>query len=344
MRMDNKILIALTMGDPGGIGPEIILKGFLKFKEKPWQIVVIGDYSFLQKKAKKFNLSVALNPVNDISEADFSSGKLNLLDMKNLSPDTLEGEANKEAGKASYEYIKKAVELALAGKVSAIVTAPINKKSISLAGLSYVGHTEMLADLTNTKDCAMMLIGGKIRVVLVTTHVAISKVNKFIKKDRIFKTISLADRSLKFFGINTPRIAVAGLNPHAGDSGIFGTEETEEILPAIEMAKQNSINVTGPYPADSLFVKAKKGEFDAVVVMYHDQGLIPVKMEGFGKGVNVTLGLPIIRTSVDHGTAYDIVGKGIAETGSLIAALEVAVRLAEGGKIFLLHYSNKGVG
>lgn len=347
--MDNKILIALTMGDPGGIGPEIILKGFLKFKKKPWQAVVIGDYSFLQKKARKFNLPIAFNPVNDISEADFSSGKLNILDMKNL-PKTkfdgcvIQGEANKEAGKASYEYIKKAVELALAKKVSAIVTAPINKKSISLAGLSYAGHTEMLAELTDTKEVAMMLMGGKIRVVLVTTHVAISRVSKFIKKDKVFKTISLADRYLRFFGINTPRIAVAGLNPHAGDSGIFGTEETEEILPAIEKAKQNGINVTGPYPADSLFVKAKKGEFDAVVVMYHDQGLIPVKMEGFGKGVNVTLGLPIIRTSVDHGTAYDIVGKGIADTGSLIAALEVAVRMAKGKGKNLLHCRNKGIG
>ncbi|MEE9164905.1 MAG: 4-hydroxythreonine-4-phosphate dehydrogenase PdxA [Nitrospinota bacterium] len=332
MRIDDKVLIALTMGDPSGIGAEIILKGFLKFKERPWQVVVIGDYSFLQKKEKELNVPINLNPVDDISEADFSPEKLNILNMKNLPPDIPQGVANKESGKASYEYIKKAVELALADKVSAIVTAPINKKSISLAGLSYAGHTEMLAELTDTKDVAMMLIGGKIRVVLVTTHVAICKVNKFIKEDRIFKTISLANRSLRLFGINTPRIAVAGLNPHAGDSGIFGNEETNEILPAIVKAKEHGIDVTGPCPADSLFVKAKRGEFDVVIVMYHDQGLIPVKMEGFGKGVNVTLGLPIIRTSVDHGTAYDIAGKGITETGSLIAALEVAVTLTKNKK------------
>tara|TARA_B100000315_G_scaffold43532_1_gene38477 strand:- start:7312 stop:8418 length:1107 start_codon:yes stop_codon:yes gene_type:complete len=363
MRINDNVLIALTMGDPSGIGPEIILKGFLKFKERPWQVVVIGDYSFLQKKRKEFNVPINLNPVDDISEADFSPEKLNILNMKNLPPDipkggkkpqpnratalnskqnvvkktkfhgcVVQGVANKESGKASYEYIEKAVELALADKVSAIVTAPINKKAISLAGLSYAGHTEMLAELTDTKDVAMMLIGGKIRVVLVTTHVAICKVNEFIKKDRIFKTISLANRSLRLFGINTPRIAVTGLNPHAGDSGIFGNEEINEILPAIQKAKEHGIDVTGPHPADSLFVKAKKGEFDAVVVMYHDQGLIPVKMEGFGKGVNVTLGLPIIRTSVDHGTAFDIAGKGITETGSLIAALEVAVTLSKNKK------------
>ena len=330
--MHDKLFIALTMGDPSGIGPEIILKGFLKFKERPWQVIVIGDYSFLQEKARRFNLSIALKPINNISEGDFSPGKLHILDMKNLPRDIPEGVANKEAGKASYEYIKKAVELALEGKASAIVTAPINKKSISLSGFSCIGHTEMLAQLTDTRDCAMMLIGGKIRVVLVTTHFSISEVNRFIKRDKIFKTISLADHSLRFFGINTPNIAVAGLNPHAGESGVFGNEEIKEIQPAIDMAKQQGINVSGPYPADSLFVKAKNGEFDAVVVMYHDQGLIPVKMEGFGRGVNVTLGLPVIRTSVDHGTAYDIVGKGIADSGSLIAALEVAVKLVKAKK------------
>ena len=332
MRINDNIPIALTMGDPSGIGPEIILKGFFKFKERPWRVIVIGDYSFLHKKGKELNIPINLNPVDDISEADFSPEKLNILNTKNLPPDIPQGAANNDSGKASYEYIKKAVELALADKVSAIVTAPINKKSIALAGLSYAGHTEMLAELTDTKDVAMMLIGGKIRVVLVTTHVAICKVNEFIKKDRIFKTISLANRSLKLFGINTPRIAVAGLNPHAGDSGIFGNEEVNEILPAIDKAKEHGINVTGPYPADSLFVKAKRGELDVVIVMYHDQGLIPVKMEGFGKGVNVTLGLPIIRTSVDHGTAYDIAGKGLTETGSLITALEVAVILSANKK------------
>ncbi len=363
MRRNDNVLIALTMGDPGGIGPEIILKGFSKFKERPWQVVVIGDYYCLQKKGKELGLSINFKRVANISETDFSPENLNILDMKNLPPDipqrsqwpqpngaaapnskqnfvnkteiggsVMQGEANKESGKASYEYIKKAVELALADKVSAIVTAPINKKSISLAGLSYAGHTEILAELTDTKDVAMMLIGGKIRVVLVTTHVAISEVNEFIQKDRIFKIISLANRSLRLFGIDVPCIAVAGLNPHAGDSGIFGNEEINEILPAINKAKEQGINVTGPYPADSLFVKAKRGEFDVVIVMYHDQGLIPVKMEGFGKGVNVTLGLPVIRTSVDHGTAFDIAGKGIAETGSLIAALEVAVTLTKNKK------------
>lgn len=323
------INIALTMGDPCGIGPEIILKGFSKFRERPYRIIVIGDLSLLKKSAKNFNLSINFNLMKDISETDFLPGNLNILDMKNLPPDIPPGAANKEAGKASYEYIKKAVEMALQDKVSAVTTAPINKKSISLAGLSYAGHTEMLARLTDTRNYAMMLTGGKIRVVLVTTHVAISEVKKYIKRKRVLKIISLTNRFLKLFGIDSPHIAVAGLNPHAGDEGIFGLEDVKEILPAVEMAKQRGINVTGPYPADSLFVKAKKGEFDAVIVMYHDQGLIPVKMEGFGKGVNITLGLPIIRTSVDHGTAYDIVNRGIANSGSLIAALDMAARLVK---------------
>lgn len=327
--MKKKMFIALTMGDPSGIGPEIILKGFSRFREKPYRVIVIGDLSFLKRKAKKFNLSINFNSIKDTSEAEFSPGKLNILDMKNLPPDIPLGVANRKAGKASYKYIKKAVDLALQDKVSAIATAPINKKSVSLAGLSYAGHTEMLAKLTDSPDYAMMLIGGKIRVVLVTTHVAISGVKKFIKKVRILKIISLTDRSLKLFGIDSPHIAVAGLNPHAGDEGVFGSEEKEEILPAVEMAKHQGINVAGPYPADSLFVKAKKGEFDAVIVMYHDQGLIPVKMEGFGKGVNITLGLPIIRTSVDHGTAYDIVDRSIADSGSLIAALDTAAKIVK---------------
>ncbi len=327
--MKGKMLLALTMGDPAGIGPEIILKGFEKFREKPYRVVVVGDYSFLKEHAKRLGLSVDICSVNEISEVDFSSGKLNVLDLKNIPSDISLGVASKTAGKASYEYIKKATMLALEDKVSAITTAPINKESIFLAGFSYAGHTEMLAELTNSQDYAMMLTGGKIRVVLVTTHLAISDIKKNIKKERVYKIISLADRSLKLFGIKAPHIAVTGLNPHAGDGGIFGTEDIEEILPAVEMAKNCGINVTGPHPADSLFVKAKKGEFDAVVVMYHDQGLIPVKMEGFGRGVNVTLGLPIIRTSVDHGTAYDIVGKGVSDSGSLIAALDMANKLAK---------------
>lgn len=327
--MRKRLLIALTMGDPGGIGPEIILKGFSKFKNKPYQVIVLGDFPFLQKEAGNLNLTMDFNPVDNISELDFSSDKLNVLNIKNILPNIPKGAADSRAGKASFEYIKQAVDMALHKKVEAITTAPINKKSISLSGLHFKGHTEMLAKLTNTQDYAMMLVGGKIRVVLVTTHLAISQVKKYIKRDNILKIISLTNRSLKLLGIKSPHIAVAGLNPHAGDDGVIGREDKEEILPAVEMARNNSIDVTGPFPADSLFVKAKEGYFDAVVVMYHDQGLIPVKMESFGKGVNVTLGLPLIRTSVDHGTAYDIVGKGIAKTGSLITALDMAAQMAD---------------
>lgn len=328
LSMKDKIFIALTMGDPSGIGPEVILKGFSKFSKKNYKVIVIGDYAFLKKEAEKNNLSIDFNSVDDFS-GTFHQNKLNVLDMKNLPEKTPRGVVDSQSGRASCEYIEKAVDMALQGRVSAITTAPINKKSISMAGFHYAGHTEMLAKLTGAREYAMMLIGGKIRVVLVTTHVALAEVKKMIKKESIFKIISTTDRFLKLFGIKAPHIAVAALNPHAGEGDIFGSEESEEILPAVEMGQAHNIDVTGPYPADSLFVKAKRGEFDAVVVMYHDQGLIPVKMEGFGRGVNVTLGLSIIRTSVDHGTAYDIVGKGIADSGSLIAALDLAAELAK---------------
>jgi len=326
-KKDN-ILIALTMGDPSGIGYEIILKGYSKFKKKPYQVIVIGNYRFLREKAKIMGLSMDFHLVDDSSEFKLIPNMLNLIDLDILPENIPLGSPDKEAGKASYEYIKKAVSLAIMGKVSAITTGPINKKALALAGLTFAGHTEILAKLTGSQNYAMMLMGGNIKVVLVSTHIALSEVKKFIKKERIYKIITLANRSLKLFGIKTPHIAVAGLNPHAGDGGIFGKEDTEEILPAVEMARQNNIDVTGPHPADALFVKAKKGDFDAVVVMYHDQGLIPVKMEAFGKGVNVTLGLSVIRTSVDHGTAYDIVGKGVSSPSSLIEALDVAAELA----------------
>jgi 4-hydroxythreonine-4-phosphate dehydrogenase len=324
----DKTLIALTMGDPNGIGHEIILKGYSEFKKKPYGIIVIGNYRFLREKAQTMGLSMNFHLVDDSSELKLSPNILNVMDLDVLPEGVSLGTPTKEAGQASYEFIKKATSLAMEGKVSAITTAPINKKALSLAGLNYAGHTEILAKLTGSQNYAMMLMGGNIKVVLVSIHIALSEVKKFIKKERICKIITLANGSLKKFGIKTPHIAVAGLNPHAGDGGIFGKEETEEILPAIEMARQHNIDVTGPHPADALFVKAKKGDFDAVVVMYHDQGLIPVKMEAFGKGVNVTLGLPIIRTSVDHGTAYDIVGKGVSSPSSLIEALDVAAELA----------------
>jgi len=222
--------------------------------------------------------------------------------------------------------------MALCGSVHGIVTLPVNKKGLEKAGLPFPGHTEFLAHLTKTKEFAMLLIGGRIRVLLVTRHIPLKDVNKFIKKREVLKNIIFADEACKFLGIKDPRIAVTGLNPHAGEEGLLGREEEKEILPAIKEARIRKIRVSGPYPADSLFYHVKRGEFDMVVAMYHDQGLIPLKMNYFEKSVNVTLGLPIIRTSPGHGTAYDIAGKGIAKETSLLEAVKIAARLVRNKK------------
>jgi len=306
----SKPKIAITMGDPAGIGPEIILKSLEKIKEicNP---IIICDGEFLKKIAKRLNIKL-----NDEY----------ILDMKNINTKIKVGQINKFAGIVSFQYIKKAVDLALKKEVNAIVTAPINKKSLEEDKINFQGHTEMLAKLTNTKNFAMMLIGDFLRVVLVTTHVSIKDVPKLISKSNIYEKIKLTSIWLKkYFKIRKPVIAVAGLNPHSGENGLFGNEEVKEIIPAVEKARRNlKAEIIGPVPPDVLFYKASKEKYDAVICMYHDQGLIPLKMIAFEKGVNVTLGLPIIRTSPDHGTAYDIAGKGIANPSSFISAVELA--------------------
>ena len=252
------------------------------------------------------------------------------------------GKPQAMAGKASVEYIKKAMELALKGEIHAIATAPISKEAINMAGYNYAGHTELLAHLTCTKDYAMMLIAGSLRVIHVTTHVPFSEVSKLIRKDRVYRTIKLAYDAMRRLGIQNPRIAVAGLNPHSGEGGLFGREEIDEIIPAVELARREGLNVTGPIPADTVFVRARGGEFDIVVAMYHDQGHIPIKLLGLEwdeskkrwtsvGGVNVTVGLPIIRTSVDHGTAYGKAGRkeGTANPQSLIEAIKMAAGFAK---------------
>jgi 4-hydroxythreonine-4-phosphate dehydrogenase len=232
-----------------------------------------------------------------------------------------------EGGKACVSYIKKAVKFALSKQVDGIVTAPISKESLKMAGFKWPGHTEMLADLTNTKDYAMMLVGGPLRVILVTIHTALKNVPDLITRPRVLKTIRLAKKTCDMLNIKNPRIAVAGLNPHAGEAGIFGDEEIRKIIPAVKEAQKEGITVSGPYPPDTVFHKAYKGNVDIVVCMYHDQGLIPLKMLAFDKGVNVTIGLPFVRTSPDHGTAYDIAWKGIANPSSLLEAIKVAAML-----------------
>lgn len=316
------------MGCPAGIGPEIILKLFVLkprlFAENG--IVIVGDIAILEQTAHGYGMDVKVTPWQPHSE--LSVNALNVLSETNLELDTIQpGKPSAEAGEASYKYITKAIELCLAKEVAAMVTCPISKTALSLAGISFPGHTEILATKTNTQDFAMMMAGEKLKVVLATTHIALRDVPARLSPKRIAKVIELTDNAMKsLFGIKKPKIAVCGLNPHAGEAGMFGDEEERIIMPAVAEAKAQGIDVTEPLPPDTVFYHAYYARFDAVVCMYHDQGLGPFKLVHFEDGVNVTLGLPILRTSVDHGTAYDLVGKNLAKTSSL----EAAVRLAQG--------------
>lgn len=326
--MENRPLIAITMGDPSGIGPEIIVKG-LATPSKFCRIVVIGDAAWLQLHASQWAPELSIHPIEDLKDARHEPGALDVLDLHNVPENMPIGRATSEGGLAAVEYIRKAVKLAMANQVHAITTAPINKEAIHLAGFKYPGHTEMLADFTHTPEVALMLAGGSLRVVLTTTHVPLSEVRNLLTRDRILKTIKLTHSWLTRVGIKHPRLAVTGLNPHSGDGGIFGDEEIETIAPAIEAAQKENIEVFGPYSADALFGRIHDTPYDAVITMYHDQGMIPIKMASMDHAVNITLGLPIIRTSVDHGTAFDIAGQGIAKPDSLLEALKVAATLAQ---------------
>ncbi len=323
--MKNLPVIAITMGDPAGIGTEIILKALEKREIFKYCIpIIVGDKDFLKQTAKTLKLQ-------------FHISKSNIIDLENIPKRFTIGRASRVSGKAAVEYIKSAVNLARDKKVDAIVTAPISKEAIHMAGYKYPGHTEMLAEFTDTRDYAMMLAGKDIRVVLVTTHTAIKNVSRLISRKKILKAIRLTNSSLKSWGFLNQRIGVSALNPHAGEGGIFGDEEIKIIIPAINDAISEGIDVKGPFPADTLFTPLKRSKFDAIVVMYHDQGLIPIKMAAFGKSVNITLGLPFIRTSVDHGTAYDIAGKNLADPSSLIEAVKMAAKLI---KVNITHFKD----
>ncbi len=318
-----KPTIGITMGDAAGIGPEIVLKA-LSYADlrAGCRCVVIGDNVFLRKAAEDLKLAIDLSA--------FGSGKdVEVFDLKNLPDNIGIGIDNKATGKASAEYIEAAVELWKENKIDAICTAPISKKAIALGGYDFPGHTEFLADLTNAKKFAMSFFGGDLRVVLLSTHLSLRDAIDRVKKDSLIDLIGFSSREFgRLLGIDV-RLAVAGLNPHASEGGMFGYEEQTEIFPAIEYCKNDlGIDVSGPYSPDTIFLRGAQGEFDAVVALYHDQATIAVKSLAFGSAVNVTLGLPLIRTSVDHGTAYDIAGKGIADASSMIAAIKLAGDLA----------------
>jgi 4-hydroxythreonine-4-phosphate dehydrogenase len=328
--MGKKPLIVITMGDPAGIGPEIIAKVVDSGELFPFcRPVVIGDAGVMKRLVEDMRLSVSVRPLALLTEADPGPGKLDVLDLQNVNLASHDwGKPNFASGAAVVDYIRRAASLTLDRQADALVTAPISKEMMNAAGHRYAGHTELLADLTHTRDYGMMFVGGGLRVILATIHVALKDVPRHITTPSVLKTLRLAHKAMRYFGFETPRIGVAALNPHAGEGRLFGSEEWDVILPAIIKARDEGIHASDPLPADTLFYKARNNYYDIVVAMYHDQGLAPLKMLAFGNAVNVTVGLPIIRTSVDHGTAYDIAGKGCADPASLLEAVKLAAKMA----------------
>ncbi|QQE73621.1 4-hydroxythreonine-4-phosphate dehydrogenase PdxA [Brevibacillus composti] len=323
-------IIGITMGDASGVGPEIIIKALAKEEiYRQCRPIVIGDAKILERARNIVGASLAVRPIEEIETAIFQWGTVDCLDLDLLPADLPFGQVSAQAGDAAFRFLERAIELAKAEKIDAICTAPLNKEALHKGGHLYPGHTEILAELTDTQDYSMMLTAPKLRVIHVTTHVGILDAVRMINPERVYKVIALADETLKKAGIASPRIAVCGINPHAGENGLFGYgEEEEKVIPAVLRAQQEGIEVVGPLPADTLFYRATRGDFDIVVAMYHDQGHAPVKVLGLEAGVNITVGLPIIRTSVDHGTAFDIAGKGIADELSMLEAIRQAIELA----------------
>ncbi|QHA91172.1 4-hydroxythreonine-4-phosphate dehydrogenase PdxA [Bacillus sp. N1-1] len=328
--MTAKPIIAITMGDPSGVGPEVIVKSFKdKAIYENSSLFVIGDRKMLERAIDVTKVQLDVRSISKPEEAKFEYGTIDVIDLDLVSDALTWGEVSSEAGNAAFRYLEKAISYANDKRIQGICTAPLNKEALHKAGHIYPGHTEILAELTNTKDFAMMLSAPGLRVIHVTTHIGlIDAVNK-INVDRQYTVIKLAHETLQKAGITDPRIAVCGINPHAGENGLFGNgEEEEKIIPAVEKAQEEGINVVGPLPADTLFFRAKRGDFDIVVAQYHDQGHGPIKVLGLESGVNITVGLPTIRTSVDHGTAFDIAGKNIADEKSLKEAIRMAYELA----------------
>ncbi|MFQ5598670.1 MAG: 4-hydroxythreonine-4-phosphate dehydrogenase PdxA [Nitrospiria bacterium] len=330
-----KPIVAITMGDPCGIGPEVIVKallnGDLYTTSHPF---VIGDVAVMQNSASAFAPQLDVHPIQKVSEAVFQKNRLEILDMDANSPkqrpDFFQpGVLNPKAAAAAFNAIETAAALALAREIDAIATAPINKEGMKKIGFAFPGHTEFFAKAANEDHFGMMMTGGHLKIMLASIHLPLRDAIAQLNPDRLLKTIRLADATLKQdFGLPRPHIAVAGLNPHAGERGILGQEEKKAVVPAIHAAQEEGLHVSGPYPADTLFYKLSRQSFDAAVALYHDQALIPIKLIAFGRAVNFTAGLPFIRASVDHGTAFDIAGKGVADPGSLKAAVKLAAEMA----------------
>ena len=326
MSEEYKPLLAITMGDAAGSGPEIITKTLadpeVRAVSRP---VVVGDATIMQAALEITGVPGEVKSIEKISAASFQDDIIEVIDLRNIQLDKLaRGRVDPVAGKAAYEYIKLATEMTLAGESDAIVTSAINKEALNKAGYHYDGHTQLLAELCGGPEVAMMLVSGKLRVSHVSTHVSLLRAIERVRPERILTVLRLTDEAVRQMGVAEPRLAVAGLNPHSGEGGLFGDEEIKYITPTIEEARRQGMNVTGPLPPDSVFLRTSEGQFDAAIAMYHDQGHIAVKMLGITHGVNVTLGLPIIRTSVDHGTNFGKAGKGTADPTSLILSIKLA--------------------
>jgi 4-hydroxythreonine-4-phosphate dehydrogenase len=324
-------VIGITMGDPAGVGPEIIVKALSDPEmHRICRPVVFGDAGALTMNLKA-SRDLTVKEISQPSEAAGKYGRIDLIAVCKLAEECLTpGAPRGEGGTAMVDAVVAAVEMAKKGEIAAVVTCPISKVLMHQAGFCFEGHTQLIASMTDSRDYVMMLAGDRLRVALVTIHCALKDVPFLLSTEKVYKTIAVTSKALaRDFGIRAPRIAVAGLNPHAGESGLFGSEEDSIIRPAVKGAASDGYACEGPDPPDTVFHRAASGEFDAVVAMYHDQGLIPLKLLHFSDAVNVTLGLPIIRTSVDHGTAYDIAGKGTADPSSLKAAVKMAVMMAK---------------
>ena len=317
------------MGDPAGIGPEVVLKAVAEDEVRNLCIpVIIGNAEVLAHNARTLDLQCGYEIVRQGEHLPANLNAPAIFHLDNLNGFVEPGIESGAAGRAAASYIEAAVNLCAAGQIDAMATAPINKRALFLGGYTFPGHTEFLASLTGTESYAMGFVAANLRVVLLSTHVPLAEAIRLVRRERIEKTIRLADRELHRWGIERPRIAVAALNPHGAEGGLFGIEEVSEMSPAIEACRvADGINVRGPFSADTVYLRASRGEFDAVIACYHDQAMIPVKCLSFGEAVNVTLGLPFIRTSVDHGTAFDIAGKGLAEHSSMVAAIKLATEL-----------------
>jgi len=328
--MSKRPIIAITMGDPAGVGPEVTAQALAR--DEVWddcRPLVVGDVGVVAQAVALVAAPLALHPIAGVPEACFDSTTPDVLDLRNVETAALQrGRVSALAGRAAVAYVERAVELALAGQVDGIVTGPVHKAALRASGCPHIGHTELLAALTGADRVTTMLATPGLRVVHVTRHVPLREVAAHITRERVLETIRQTDEGLRGMGIPHPRLAVAALNPHGGDEGLLGREEIEVIGPAVEAAWAEGIDVHGPIPADSVFFRAIRGEFDVVVAMYHDQGHIPVKTHGFERSVAVTLGLPIVRTSVDHGTAFDIAWQGVASEESMVEAIRLAARMA----------------